>query len=875
MGRHIYHDFKITIYEHAPNNIEDRPDMNLLKKHPALFLGISITALFLCIGVIRMEFLDALELKFYDVRMNLRGTQENPGEIVIVDIDDDSIEKLGRWPWSRSLIARGIRMIDKGNPRVIGLNIILSEPEKNTGLQELTGLKELFKKTLLDQAGQNGTDFLEAISLSEAKLDNDKTLEKSLRESGKIVLPVFFRRTAAATEGANKADTILKSSAIRNIRNSVGGECPLANEITMPLAPFLNNSRGIGHINLDYDPDGTARREGLIYEYQGLYIPSYTLKLAAVYMNVPDKKIIVDLGSEIHLGSRIIPTSFYSELLVNFKGPGGSFKSFSFFDVVNEKVPSSVFKNKLVLVSASASGIMNPLSTPVDPTMPFGEYSANTIWSILNNRFIQDPPWASSAEFLIILVIGLIITFVLPKLKAAIAGLIFVVLLFLLIGGSTYLYVSNGLWIQTTYPLLQLILGYIGIVTIKYFITETGKEKVEGESAETNRMLALSFQSQGMLDMAFDKLRRVPVDDEVKDILYNLALDYERKRQFNKAAAIFEYIEEYDSKFKDVCDRKTKLMKVSETMVFGDGFLGGGTDDDGLLTAMDTKPTLGRYEITKQLGKGAMGIVYLGQDPRINRTTAIKTFKFAKDFEPDEAEKMKEKFFREAESAGTLSHPNIVTIYDAGDEQDLAYIAMEYLEGEDLEKYTKKNHLLPIRKVIEYIADIADALDYAHQKGIVHRDIKPANIMYLKTGIVKITDFGIARITATSQTQTGVVKGTPFYMSPEQFSGERVDGRSDIFSLGTMMFQLLTGKLPFYGESPPALMHQIMNVKHPDPKKINPKIVKPLVTILDKALEKDLDKRYQRAIHVATHLRELGKKIDALAAKKAAESRTK
>ncbi|PQP33939.1 serine/threonine protein kinase, partial [Desulfobacteraceae bacterium SEEP-SAG9] len=140
--------------------------------------------------------------------------------------------------------------------------------------------------------------------------------------------------------------------------------------------------------------------------------------------------------------------------------------------------------------------------------------------------------------------------------------------------------------------------------------------------------------------------------------------------------------------------------------------------------------------------------------------------------------------------------------------------------------------------------DISDGLDYAHQKGIVHRDIKPANIMLLKTGVVKITDFGIARITATSQTQTGVVKGTPYYMSPEQISGKKVDGRSDIFSLGVMLFQLLSGEVPFQGDNPAALMHQIMNVTHPDLKKINPKIVKPLVTITNKMLEKDRNKRY-------------------------------
>ena len=267
--------------------------------------------------------------------------------------------------------------------------------------------------------------------------------------------------------------------------------------------------------------------------------------------------------------------------------------------------------------------------------------------------------------------------------------------------------------------------------------------------------------------------------------------------------------------------------------------------------------------------------MYLGEDPRIHRTTAIKTFQFPEDFDPEDISEYKEKFFREAESAGTLSHPNIVTIYDAGDEQDLAYIAMEYLEGHDLERYTKPKNLLPTRKVIEYVGDIADALHYAHQQGIVHRDIKPANIMLLDNGVVKITDFGIARITATSQTQTGVVKGTPYYMSPEQIAGQKVDGRSDIFSLGTMLYQLLTGVLPFTGDNPAALMHQIMNVRHANPKQHQPTLIKPLIFIVDKALEKDRDQRYQDAAQMSAHLRTLGEKIDLIAAKRADEGASK
>ena len=842
--------------------------MNIFKKNPLLFMGIAITLFFLGIGLLRMDFLDILELKLYNVMVGLRGDPGSQSDIVIVDIDDDSIEKIGRWPWPRYILADGIKKINSGDPKVIGLNLILSEPEESTGLKTVKELEALFTATFSDKAGEKGAAYLQALRSTMEKLDNDKKLAEAIKESGKVVLPVFFRESITAGGEAKKADAYLTGYSIQKIRSPANAEYYRADEMTLPIPSFIEASIGIGHINFGNDVDGIARRERLVYEYRGLFFPSYTLKLASVYLNIPREKLSAELGSTVTLGTLQIPVTSTSELLVNFKGPGGSFKRFSFFDIINDKIPPNVFKNKLVLVNASASGLMNPISTPTDPAMSVGEFSAHTIWAMLNKKFIQQPHWSPAAELITILILGLLITFLFPKLKAMPAGLAFIAILMLLTGSSVFFFVSNGNWIRIIYPVLELTLGYIGVISLKYFVTETKKEKIEGESAETNRMLGISFQGQGMLDMAFDKFRRVPVDDQMKDILYNLALDYERKRQFNKAASVYEYVEEHDSKFKDVSERKKKLIQASDTMIFGDGTLGAAPSSDGFLaTGTGTKPTLGRYEIQKQLGKGAMGIVYLGMDPKINRTTAIKTFRFGEEHNPEEVQKMKEKFFREAESAGTLSHPNIVTIYDAGDDQNLAFIAMEYLEGEDLEKYTRKENLLPVPKVIDYVASIAEALDYAHQKGIVHRDIKPANIMLLKSGVVKITDFGIARITATSQTQTGVVKGTPYYMSPEQFSGEKVDGRSDIFSLGTMLFQLLTGKLPFFGDSPAALMNQIMNVKHPDPKQINSKIVKPLVTIIDKALEKDREKRYQRSSLMAADLREVGRRIDAAIAK--------
>lgn len=842
--------------------------MDFAKKHPATILGLVATLLMLGCSFIGIDFLDILELKFYDFRMAVASGQSETDKIVIVDIDDDSIEKLGRWPWPRSLIADAIRKINQGHPRVIGLNIIYSEPEESKGLSELKQLESLFSQTLLMNTGDEGLQFLDAINASLFRLDSDNKLTEALAAAENVVLPVFFKNTVVQADDSKEPPPILVEQSIRNVKINEGATAPLADQIILPIPKFLNSAKGIGHINFSCDMDGTTRREQLLFDYQGLYIPSYTLKLAALYMNLTPNDIWAEIGTAVHIGAVSIPVTLNSELLVSFKGPRGSFKRYSFFDVYNDKIAQSVFNNKLVLISTSAAGIMNPLAAPTDPSLPIGEFTANTIWTVLNQNFIRQPSWAATAELLGIVIIGMLVSLLLPRLKALTAGLGFLGVLVLLVGGSIYLFAAKGLWLQISYPAVLLVIGYIGGVSINYFMTETRKDEVEGESAETNRMLGVSFQSQGMLDMAFDKFRRVPVNDEVKDLLYNLALDFERKRQFNKAASVYEYIEQHDSSYKDASDRKKKLIQASDTMVFGNGFLGSGKEDSLVSEGADIRPTLGRYEVTRQLGKGAMGVVYMGQDPRINRTTAIKTFRFTDEFEPDEIDELKKKFFREAESAGTLSHPNIVTIYDAGEEQDLAYIAMEYLEGGDLQKYTKKSKLMPIRKVIGYMADIAAALDYAHAQGIVHRDIKPANIMLLKSGLVKITDFGIARITASSQTRTGVVKGTPYYMSPEQISGKKVDGRSDIFSLGTMMYQLLTGHVPFDGDSPAALMHQILDVPHPDPRKYNPKIPKLLVMIINKALEKDYEKRYQKASQMASHLKQLGDKIDNMASQK-------
>jgi serine/threonine-protein kinase len=367
-------------------------------------------------------------------------------------------------------------------------------------------------------------------------------------------------------------------------------------------------------------------------------------------------------------------------------------------------------------------------------------------------------------------------------------------------------------------------------------------------------MLGLAFQGQGQLDMAFDYFRKSPADDTLLDNLYNLALDFERKRQFNKAESVFRYMAGHNPKFRDVGERISRAKQLSETTIFGGGQAHpGGTM---LLGPGTEKPMLGRYQVERELGKGAMGVVYQGRDPKIGRVVAIKTMALAQEFEADELADVKARFFREAETAGRLNHPHIVTIFDAGEEHDLAYIAMEFLKGGDLVPYTKPGGLLPVDRVISIVARVADALGYAHRQNVVHRDVKPANIMYEPdSDTVKVTDFGIARITDASKTKTGMVLGTPSYMSPEQLAGRKIDGRSDLFSLAVSLYQLASGRLPFDGESMAQLMFKIANEPAPDIRSFNPHLSPALASFIERAMAKEADARLQTGEAFAQALR--------------------
>jgi len=804
--------------------------------------------------------IEPLELKFYDFRSQLNAQTSSKNEIAIIEINDDSISKIGRWPWPRSRVAEILTWLstDTARPAVIGLNILFSEPEKNSDLEITDRLRRKYQELVAAKKIKETTresEFDKILTETRKDMDNDAKLAAAISGAGNVVLPMYFKTDEQVSKPRTAPDWLKKYSATAAQTAGASDIQIEGSDFIAPVEILASSAAGIGHVNIFNDSDGTVRKEYPLIPYNQNFYPSFAEELARTYLKLNPSDAVINPGRLLTLGSRRIPLDYSSSMLIAFNKSKVSFKYYSFYDVLNNKIVPEAFKDKIVLIGLTAQGVGSLYVTPVEKNLPAVEFSANVAENILHGHFIVKPDWAAQAELGLIVFIGLFITFLLPRLKAGLGAILAALMLAGLSGAGIYLFTDKGLWVKTAYPSFLLVAGYIFIVTKRFFSTEKKKELIEVSAIETNKMLGLSFQGQGMLDLSFEKFRNCPVDDTMKELLYNLALDFERKRQFNKAAAVYGHIAAKDPGYKDIQAKIEMLTKASDGAVFG-GPVGKTGEATMLVAGSSTIPTLGRYEITKELGKGAMGIVYLGRDPKINRTVAIKTLRFEEGTEAGALKEMKERFFREAQAAGNLSHPNIVKIYDAGEEQDIAYMAMELLKGTDLKKWTAKTDLLPVEKALEYMAVSAEALDYAHKNGVIHRDIKPANIMLLEDGTLRVADFGIARIQASSKTATGTVLGTPYYMSPEQISGKKVDGRADLFSLGVTLYELLTGERPWKGgEAVGTLFFQISSDPYPDPFLIRPDLPKEIAPILDKALKKNPDERYRTGAEMAAEIR--------------------
>ena len=839
------------------------------------FFGLAISLLVLVLG--NGDLLQSLERKAYDVGVSLSSQKPND-RIAVIAIDKQSIDNIGRWPWSREIQAEMVDKLAAARARVIATTVFYSEPQLDPGLAYINRLLEIYGKAEgervppvapvvappvapADSAAAAAVSPMQqmgaVLAEAENRLNTDRRLAESLARAGNVVLPVLFRLGEPMGRPDHALPDYLGNFAIQ-AESGKALPIPAADTDALVIEPLGKVAGAIGQLNSTPDVDGAIRSEPLVVRYFDQLFPSLSLMIAARSLNLGVDDIHVVLGRQVSLGKLKIGTDEYTRMNPFFYRDGANGPAFqvdSFFDVRSGKIPPEKYRDKIVLIGPTAAGVGSVHPTPVSPAMPDVLVLAHDVSSLLSEHFFVVPDWAFWAEKAAWLVVALYLIAVLPRLKAGMGASITAALLLLLLGGHFFLMTTQLLWLHLMIPATLLLLGHLLLTTKRFLMTERGKEKSDLESSESNRMLGLAFQGQGQLDMAFDKFRKCAMDEGLMENLYNLALDFERKRQFNKAEAVFRHMSGFNPKFRDLEQRLTRAKQMSETVILG----GAGQSAGSLLSATGEveKPMLGRYQIEKELGKGAMGVVYLGRDPKINRVVAIKTMALAQEFEGDELVEIKARFFREAETAGRLNHQNIVTVYDAGEEHDLAYIAMEFLKGKDLVAYTKPGNLLPVKTVVSVIARVADALSYAHEQHIVHRDIKPANIMYEPEGdTVKVADFGIARITDSSKTKTGMVLGTPSFMSPEQLSGKKVDGRSDLFSLGVALYQLLSGRLPFEGDSMAQLMYKIANDKQEDLRKLNPAIPARLSLIVDKAMIKDPEKRYQTGAQFAQDLRQ-------------------
>jgi serine/threonine-protein kinase len=824
------------------------------------FLGVVVALVILALS--GRDLIQSLERKAYDLGVQA-ATRVPSDQIAVIAIDESSIANIGRWPWSREVHARMVDALAGAKARMIVNSTLLFEPQIDPGLAYIDKLLEVYRNIPQSESPPPGLSLVgELLTEAEQALNSDRKLADSLKRAGNVLLPMLFQ-ALAEPQGAPDPKRPLPDYLLAN---SLTLKLPGGDELTLPgVGPIYPipelgaNAAAIGHLNASNDVDGAVRAEPLLIRHYDRYFPSLALMTAVRSLNLQIADIRPQLGESVQLGRLVIRTD--PELRMNtffYADRDGrpAFPVDSFFDVYSGKIPAAKYQDKIVLIGATAAGLGAAQLTPVSPATAPVLTLAHTISSILGGHFFVTPAWGVAVEKAIYLVVALYLIALLPRLKAAVAALASLVLGTALVAAHFALMVTQLMWLQLMAAVTLLAVGYAALITKRFLVTERGKEKSDIESAQSNRMLGLAYQGQGQLDTAFDSFRKLPMDDGVMDLLYNLALDFERKRQFNKAESVFRYMADYNSGFRDLPSRLSRAKAMSETVILG----GGGGHPGGTLILPGggvEKPMLGRYQVEKALGKGAMGVVYQGRDPKIGRVVAIKTLALAQEFEPDELKDVKERFFREAETAGRLTHPHIVTIYDAGEEHDLAYIAMEFLKGKDLTPYNKPGNLLPLEKALSITARVAEALAYAHKNNVVHRDIKPANIMYEPASdSVKVTDFGIARITDSSKTRTGMILGTPSYMSPEQLAGKKIEGRSDLFSLGVTFYQLACGYLPFEGESMAQLMFKIANEPHPDIRTRNAQLPACVAAIVNKALAKNPDQRYQdgeqmaRALHL-------------------------
>jgi serine/threonine-protein kinase len=642
-----------------------------------------------------------------------------------------------------------------------------------------------------------------------------------------------------------------------------------------------------------------------VIQYGNQGYPSLAIEIARVYTGTSHEAMGLKDGM-LQMGVWDIPVSPSGEVLLDWPAAGErAFPQYSFLDVVRGDVPAAAFRGKAVLIAGIADGLDDrnfPFADEAPGVLAYAIFLDN----LFRFEFLRAPLWVWLVEWGLFLAVCGLNIWLLPRLSTHVllAGVPLMALLVL--GGTAFMYVQKGIWIKTFYTALAIVMPLAFVVTQRLMLSEKETRDVGAEKVENQRLLGLAFQEKGMLDMAFAQFNKLPLSDEMKSIYLNLGLDYENRGLLQKAFIVYKKICDADPGFGDVFQRLERLSQTGASTSFfpvtaspvaasplahlsptaldsasSDEVLtqlsraGGVTPPTDIAAVPKTTqsvptgsgaptssiaptslpapmvpvgpaPRLGRYVIERHLGRGGMGDVYLVHDTVIDRRAALKTVRLDADLDPTQAIEVRQRLYREAKTVGRLTHPNIVTIHDVGEDLGVSYIVMEYVPGATLTAWMKKQPFT-IGQIKHVICSAALGLQHAHEHGIFHRDVKPDNIMLSESGTVKVMDFGIARAVHSTLTKTGSVMGTPAYMSPEQASGYKIDARSDIFSLGVILYELLTGRRPFSGDTFLSLMFAIIKEEPTPPSGVNANVSPAWDAVVTKALAKNRNERYPTA----------------------------
>ncbi len=822
--------------------------------------------------------LDSAQRSLDDFLMGMTADDAVRPNVAVVQIDGRAQSEFGNWPWNRDLLADLVAATAAGEPKVIVVNVDLGEDARQ------------------DSAGYTGI------------------LAGQFSWMENVVLPYDIALASFRSKSTSNPEYLFNHSVV--VENPLGlmseNAAPAARKVFLPAGKLLETEPYLGFEYLLPDDDRVLRHQPLLINYEGYYYPSLALISAAAYHGVESSAVKVVEGSHIELGHALnIPINEQSEYYINYT-PTRAYATYSAADVLSDDFQRERLKNSVVLIGVDAITARESFTTPLGDEATKTVIHAAVVDNFVNGNILDVNGPGTGISMLILFAIGALCAFVLPQVSMLYRFIILGAGLMILANVNYFLFSSFGSVPQTMYIGLELILFMLASPLLDTEFIKGDDEESDYKSSSRFRELAspASLRSHDP-----HELKRVPVR-ELKDTgkseanAETAALDYPTSNESHHSATSASETEampldhqainiddDLDGTGADVSAEDPGLDKslvdADEPIIVDNSHSGDphpepriidsdspaddsdpldstpdeieepitGTDDSGSIDPNQTPSggipsKLGRYQITGKLGKGAMGVVYKGVDPAINRPVALKTIRLDFVDDPEEMKELKERLHREAQAAGKLSHPNIVSIFDVGSEGALQYIVMEFLEGRTLEDMIKKKTQFNYRIVAEIIMQICSALQYAHEQKIVHRDIKPANIMILKDYRVKVMDYGIARVDTSSMTKTGIAMGTPNYISPEQLKGQKSDHRADIFSLGVVMYEMLMGRRPFKGENITSLIYSVINNEPDRPSDVNPQVPLLFDHVIMRALQKEPDKRYQKASEIAVDLRD-------------------